>query len=115
MGGRGSSSGMGGGGTSSLKGTDKQVKWGNEIRQSMRKGIDILDDKSSRQRAFAVLRSEYDMNGHLKTLNKDIRKGFNQIDSAKWFIDNRHIMRNANWYIDLARSVIDEKKIFKRK
>lgn len=98
-----------------LKGSDKQIKWGSEIRQTMKKGISALDDKQAKQKAFAELRSEYEMSGHLKTLNEDIKKAFNKIDSAKWFIDNRNITRNPNWYIDLARAVIEEKKLFKKK
>lgn len=114
MGGRGSASGMHNNETQ-LKGTDKQINWGKEIKQTMQKGISALEDKQAKQRAFAELKNEYEMSGHLKTLNKDIKKAFNKIDSAKWFIDNRNITRNPNWYIDLSRAVIEEKKLFKKK
>lgn len=114
MGGRGSASGLSKK-SQELKGTEKQVEWAKEIREKMRKGINILDDKQSKQRVYVALRDEYEVKGHLKTLNEEIREAFNKIDSAKWFIDNKRVTAHPDWYIDLARRVIEEKKIFKRK
>lgn len=58
-----------------LKGTEKQVKWANDIRNNMLK---LLQEEKAERILFVSYAKK-----------EDIEKAFDIIDSAVWFIDNR--------------------------
>lgn len=117
MGGRGSTSVIPKRAPISLKGSEKQVKWASEIRKKLQEGISILDDKRSAGRLYKQLREEgYEITDKKASdISDKVKRAFFQIDDSKWFIEKRSITNYPNWYIDLARAVIDKKRIYKRK
>lgn len=68
-----------------LKGSEKQIAWAEDIRKNM---IDFLKDCQSSHNADRVSRGKGPaVNGIFeKALNK-----VGQIESAKWFIENRYL------------------------
>ena len=116
MGGRGSSSGMGGGGSRSgsrnlpnLSGSEKQVKWANDIRGSALDTIE-LNIKSSRD---YLKRFKNDFDSQVKvdlyeSARETYLKKLRSVTSAKDIIDNRNLydgQRIVNTIDDMARDM----------
>lgn len=78
-----------------LKGSEKQVKWANDIREVVLKGLNALLDE--RQKA-------HEEKGKKRTLRmlEEAKEALNKIkteESSKYFIDNfSYILRNINDY-----------------
>lgn len=78
-----------------LKGSEKQIKWGNDIREVVIKGLNALLDE--RQKA-------HEERGKKRTLRmlEEAKEALNKIEteeSSKYFIDNfSYILRNISDY-----------------
>lgn len=114
MGGRGSSSGMGGSRSGArnlpnLSGSEKQVKWANDIRRSALDTIE-LNIKSSRD---YLKRFKNDFDSQVKvdlyeSARETYLKKLRSVTSAKDIIDNRHLydgQRIVNTINDMARDM----------
>lgn len=114
MGGRGGSSGLSGGGgipkMPQLQGSEKQVKWAEDIRQKKISGLSEINPDSENFKINLAVRirdalnkfgyGEYmpdaqkrdkaELMQKLKNMYADSMNKMSKINSAKWFIDRRY-------------------------
>lgn len=103
-----------------LKGSEKQIKWAEEIRQDMLKALeekqnlnnhaDYIEEGSKKAGQWEKVEKAV---GDFRTVFKKVEELVNSEDSAKWFIENRNTDGRVENLRDMITRMEDDEEVIK--